>query len=669
MFKKILKDIIIETTIEFSSFEMDKTLLTTLDENSFKKASPIQDMTYKPIIAGKDIFAQAETGSGKTGAFVIPILEKMLRATVPDQSETNECLYAVLSPTRELAQQTHKVFKMFGENIGVKSVCVIGGENIDTQKEIIGKGVHVVVATPGRLVDLIKQKVVSLSNVKGLVFDEADRLFDMGFKKDIEFVLGRSNKNRQLIMLSATTNMEVLSTAYKFGSVPEEFKLNEDSLLVDHIDHKVAMLSSDEKFSLLVQILRNKQDAHTIVFCNTQVQTHTVAEWLNLMGIVAKPISGKLAQNRRTKLLEEFRSKKIGVLVCTDVAARGLDIKDVNLVVNYDLPQEASNYVHRIGRTGRAGSSGEAISFCAYEDSENIEAIYELIEEKIEKLDLSNDDFATDICAKPRIDRRTLKVQTNDRNSSYEKRDNKRTKTPPRQPVQRRERVKREDRPKLPRVDKRFYETESYSLKEASVMAMSFLRITDESLLGHEVLSAGKRKFFIFGSKLTKYKFFIKPIYKKLLLPFMIETIKKAQLNLYVRVSFKNNTLLVSFSGKDEALLVKNNFELIDAFEQIITVYLQSRVMMHRGIKINVKCFKARANNKPSRNNGNDEEKMAKFAKKMKQKVLESDDVIKLKPLNGRDRRLIHKFFEEDGTITSTSIGDGAYKVIELRQK
>lgn len=626
-------------------------------------------MTMEPILSGKDIFAQAETGSGKTGAFVIPILEQILRDNKEGSIGAHESRYVILSPTRELAQQTFKVCNMFGKELGIDSCCVIGGENIDKQKKLINEGVHILVATPGRMVDLIKQKVVALKECKAVVFDEADRLFEMGFKKDIEFILGSTPKERQIIMLSATSNQEVLSTVYKFNSHPEELKLNEDSLLVDHLDHKLAMVEKKEKFPLLVSLLRKKEDAYAIVFCNTQFQTHSVAEWLRAMGFKAKPISGRMAQNKRTKLMKDFREKKVTILVCTDVAARGLDIKDVNLVINYDLPPEAANYVHRIGRTGRAGEEGQAISFCAYEDCEYLDPIYELIDAKIPKMDLSDDDFAKDLCKKPFIDKKSLKVVTDDRpdrnkdKPKHKKENRERRERPKQEMKEKKERVPRERNEK--RVDRRFFEFTSTSEKIATIKAMDFFTIHDEGLIGHEILEQGPKKFFLFGPRQTKYKFFIKPIYKKILLPFLIEIVTRMHLDLYVKVAFKPNTLYVNFSGKDEKFLTENKFELLNAFEYLIKNYLQSRVVLHSNLKIQVKCSKGKAQSKDSK----DEQRILKIAKSMRKKVLEKKEPIKLKPMNSAERRIVHQFFQDDKQIKTSSIGEGRLKQVELSLK
>jgi len=629
----------------------------------FKNATPIQELTMQPILSGKDVFAQAETGSGKTCAFVIPILEQILRDEKSGEIKAHESRYAILSPTRELAQQTNKVFQQFGKKLGIESCCIIGGESIEKQKDLIGKGVHVLVATPGRLADLVKQQVVSLNNCKGVVFDEADRLFDMGFKKDIEFILSKASRNRQLIMLSATSNQDVLRTAYKFNSQPEELRLNVDNLLVDQIEHKLAMVSSEEKFPLLVNLLRKKENDYAIVFFNTQIQTHFVAEWLILMGFKAKPISGRLPQDKRTALMAEFRAKKTTILCCTDVAARGLDIKNVNIVINYDLPQEAAHYVHRVGRTGRAGEAGFAISFCAHEDCEYLDPINKLINAKIEKIHLEDIDFATDICKKPYIDRKTLKlIPPKSYSSKQERRPRENVKKEPVKIEKREDKIVQNVEPNKPRIDRRFFEMEAYHIKDARLKAMQFLRITDEELLGHEILHAGRKKYFFFGPQMTRYKFFIKPLYSKLLLPFLINIIKMAKLDLYVKVSFRNGSLQVTFNGQDEKLLTKNYFELLNSFEHLIITYLQSRIVIHRNLNIQVRCFR-------SEEKTTDDQTLINLAEKIKKQVLETNQPAMLTPMNSSERRIIHQHFANDKEVKTVSIGDSHLKQIQVSLK
>ena len=668
-----------ETTKNFVEYQLDPSLINSLEQMGFNKTTPVQDMTMTPILNGDDIFAQAETGSGKTGSFVIPLVEKLLRNDELKELVKLQANFIVLSPTRELAQQTHKVVSTIGNKLNITSACLIGGENIEKQKKLLQTGVHFLVATPGRLCDLVKQKAVNIKNCSVVVFDEADRLFDMGFQKDIEYILRGVNKQRQLVMVSATCNMDVLKTAYKHGSHPKEIKLNEDSLVVDHIDHKLAMLSSHEKMPLLVNILRQKEDAYTIVFCNTQFQTHLVAEWLKQMKFKAKPISGRLAQNKRTRLMEEFRSKQVTTLVCTDVAARGLDIKDVNLVINYDLPQEAANYVHRIGRTGRAGKDGEAISFCAHEDSEYLDGIYSVIESKIPKMRLEDEDFATDLCVKPYIDGKTLRLtdrKTKD-DQFHKLKANKET-------MKNKNRPKRTENRRNPNLNNkqknnetektgktmernnnqitpliRHKEIVAYTFEEARTKALSEFDISDESLLEHEILKEGKKKFILFGPRQTQYKFQLKAHYRKLLLPFLIKVIGLAKLKLYVKVGYSRGTVNISFNGDDIGLLRRNRFELLNAFENISKTYLNRRISLPRDLRIKAKCFST-------------EDKDAELIKrvdKVRQQVIESLESALLPALNPAERRIVHNHLSSDTKVKTTSIGDGKFKKIEISLK
>jgi superfamily II DNA/RNA helicase len=639
---------------------LNENLLASLSSKGFLNASPIQELTIPTILEGKDIFAMAETGSGKTGAFAIPVLEKILRNT--DKEVEN--LYIVLSPTRELAQQTHKVFSEFGAPLGITSTCIIGGGSFDKQKEEIAKKPEVLVATPGRFCDLMRQKVINIKNCNCVIFDEADRLFEMGFKKDIEQVLRAVKKERQLIMVSATTNQEVMQTAYKFHSHPEELKLNEDDLLVENINHEVAMISEEEKMPFLVNILRSRPDAYSIIFCNTQYMTHLVSAWLIQMGFTAEPISGRLAQNKRTRLMDDFRSKKFTTLVCTDVAARGLDIKDVNLVVNYDMPIEAANYVHRIGRTGRAGKSGYAISFCGFDDCEQLEAINEFIDGKIPKADLEDEHFATDVVRKPWMDSKTLQVIDRDKRNKEdrEKRNDKKKSERSKKPMDK-NKNKTERAPRAPRVFKeRFFEVTTNSLEAAHKKAMSHFSIDNVELLEVKTLEVGKKKFFFFGSRETKYQIKVIANYKKLLLPMLIGLFKKMDLKVFVRVSFKHPNVRVSFSGKDAGLMVKNKFELQNSIEHICLTFLRNKIAIPSDTKIHFRTERQEDKKKFDKN-------LVSLAKKTMDQVAKSSEPVLMKSLNPADRRIIHQCVSENPKFASSSVGEGRFKQIEVSLK
>ena len=638
------------TNTLFTEFSLHDTLVQSLNTIGFENASEIQKLTIEPILSGKDIFAQAETGSGKTGSFSIPLIEKILRKGI----EVDNIAHIILSPTRELAQQTNKVIEQIGSSLKIKSACIIGGESFDKQKSFLEGRPHILVATPGRLCDLLNQKLIDLSGCSTVVFDEADRLFDMGFKKDIEFILKKIPVDRQIIMVSATSNQDVLRTAYRFHSEPLELKLNEDELLVDNIDHKVAMLSSKEKMPLLVNLLRKNQDTYALVFCNTQVQTHIVAEWLKDMGFKAMPISGRLPQKKRTKLMEEFRSREVTILVCTDVAARGLDIKDVNLVINYDLPQEAPNYVHRIGRTGRAGKTGEAISFCAHEDCEHIDAITALIDKSIPKMNLTNDDFAKDLSRKPFIDYKTLKVVN--KNKDFEKTDHEDSE--PLAPIKRTEfhpYVKSQRQNGKP--NSRIFIYTTTSEKEAITAALGYFQILDKTLLNSEVLKKGMPKFLLFGPRKTQYKFTVNAIYKKILHPFLLEIIKLSRLDMSPRVSFNSGTIRISFTGRDAKMLGRNKNELLYALETLCRLHLANKIFIPKNLKFSL-----------SYGDTNKEEKeLFRLVDKMKKKVLSSKKSVMLKPMNPAERRLVHQYLDKDKKVKTDSVGEGRFKQVEIR--
>ncbi len=646
--------------IPFEDFNLSAGLLESIKKCGFETASAIQELTIDPILEGKDILALAETGSGKTASFAIPIIEHIIH---DDLVKVDEVHYVVLSPTRELAQQTAKVFKDLGSDSGIKTICVIGGESLEKQKEEINKGVHIIIATPGRLVDLLKQKAVYIDRSYGIVFDEADRLFDMGFQKDIEYTLGQMPDDRQLIMVSATTNMAVLNTAYKFNSTPIELKLNEDNMVVDHIDHKLAMINENEKMGLLVNLIRNHEDAYALVFCNTKFQTHLVAEWLIAMDFKAKAISGGLSQSKRTKLIKDFRSKETTILVCTDVAARGLDIKDVNLVINYDLPQDAANYVHRIGRTGRAGSEGEAISFCSFDDCEYLDPIQEFIGDKIPKFEVGPEDISKQLSKKPFIDRKTFKVvdRTTGKPLTQEEKDK-------RKKPQRKKTRKKVERPissqtvqkPVKEIEKKSsaptFTIQADSQESAKKAALEFFKIKYDSQLSLDESQEGRKKFFLFGKRLTKFTFSLRPTYKKLVMPFLIELIKKANLSLFAKFSFNGKDIKIFFSGKDEKLLTRDNNELLQAIEHLTRLHLYNSADIPREVRLSFKCKGLK----------NQEDSLIKMVERETAKVLDTREPVTLKALNASDRRLVHQHLDKHKEVKTVSIGEGRMKKIKI---
>lgn len=707
----------IENTISFSEFGLDAQLVANLNTIGFEKSSPIQEQTIPLILNGEDIFAQAETGSGKTGAFAIPMIQKIVQEKAKSDKKF---LALVLSPTRELAQQTHKAFETLGKDL-VNSACLIGGENIKKQKETLQGGIDVLVGTPGRICDLARQRDIDFREIQSIIFDEADRLFDMGFKKEIESILKLAPKSRQLVMVSATTNLDVLQTAYRFHSRPKEISLSEDSLLVDNIDHKIAMISNEEKFPFLVNVLRKMPDAYAIVFCNTQIQTHRVAHWLKAMNFKASPISGRLTQNKRNRLMEEFRSKDVTILVCTDVAARGLDIKDVNLVVNFDLPSEAANYVHRIGRTGRAGESGEAISLCAYEDCEHLEHITTLIEVNIPKMDIEDSDFATDICPEPKLDMKTLNLKSDrpkkERNTRH-KNDRKTNKN--------NKENNNHNKKKQMKTEKRIpmtpFEITTTSFVDAQNAAKMHFNLDDLEKLNHNILKKGSKKFLLFGPQEVTYEFTVqrsdqkrnrkaKNIQSKKtdkkreakmtettemtevstelnadqlkVKNIANEIIDKMHLEIERNFYMKGDTLHCELTGEDVGLFLTNRKALLISVETLVRqiIFRQDDLNNETRVRFTAKGTNSRSNDKgPRRGKGpkgdrkprNNYEnslpdaELEKMANELKDLVLETGQDQLSKPLNAKERRIIHTTLQDMSSIETESMGDGRLKQVRV---
>jgi ATP-dependent RNA helicase RhlE len=640
--------------MSFEQLELQDQLLQSILSVGFDNPTPVQAKVIPTIMEGKDVLALAETGSGKTAAFAIPLIQKALEQEL-------KTLKLILSPTRELAQQTFTTFKSLGEELGVKCANVIGGESIQKQKDTLEDVVQVVVGTPGRVLDLAKQKVLDLSQVDTVVFDEADKLFDMGFKKEIEAILDKIPRQRQLILMSATSNQELLHTAYKFHSEPEEITLNEDALIVENIDHALAMLSREEKFPYLVNLLRKQEDAYAIIFCNTQFKTHEVSEWLVAMGFKASSISGKLPQKKRTQLMKDFRSKETTILVCTDVAARGLDIKNVNIVINYDLPNEAANYVHRIGRTGRAGEKGYAVSLCAYEDCDNLEAIYNLIEQKIPKLEVAEGDFADDICPKPYLDRKTLKVQENNK----KRRPQKPTRSPKRDDGKGRPRQQKKEPTMQQQTFKpqlKTYTITSTSLIEAQDKALKHFGINDNKRIAYTVKEKGKKKFIFFGKQEVTYDFYINSPYQKMLKEFTEQLIAKMQMNLDFTIQENRSSLTLFFKGADIGLMLTNRRQLLSAVELVIKQHMQKKVRLPRNMRLQVMAI----GDNPKPQEKNNEDFLIKLAEKLKKQVIESGSPTFTKTLNPAERRIIHQHLQDETQVETSSIGDGRFKKVKI---
>jgi len=351
------------TEVAFSSLDLLPPVQAGLDKAGFTHCTPIQALTLPTALQSNDVAGQAQTGTGKTAAFLLVIFQRLLQANSGQQGNNPRSL--VLAPTRELALQIHKDALLLGSETGLKFGLAYGGVDYEKQRKSLQDGVDILIGTPGRIIDYFKQHVFNLRHIEVMVLDEADRMFDLGFIKDIRYVLRRlpDRDKRQCLMFSATLSHRVLELAYEHMNEPELLKVEADQVTADNVRQTVYYPANEEKLPLLVGLLRNIEEGRVMVFANTRNATDRVERTLNANGIHAAAMSGRVPQKKRQTLLKRFHDGEIPVLVATDVAARGLHIPDVTHVINFDLPQDAEDYVHRIGRTARLGAKGEAISF------------------------------------------------------------------------------------------------------------------------------------------------------------------------------------------------------------------------------------------------------------------------------------------------------------------
>jgi len=374
------------TDITFSSFDLHPALLAGLEAAGFTRCTPIQAMTLPVALAGRDVAGQAQTGTGKTLAFLVAVMNRLLSRPALAERKPEDPRALILAPTRELAIQIHKDAVKFGADLGLRFALVYGGVDYDKQRELLQKGVDVIIATPGRLIDYVKQhKVVSLHACEMCVLDEADRMFDLGFIKDIRFLLRRmpERTTRQTLLFSATLSHRVLELAYEHMNEPEKLVVETEFITAAKVRQKLYYPADEEKIPLLIGLLSRSEGARTMVFVNTKAFVERVARALERAGYRVGVLSGDVPQKKRETLLKRFQAGQLELLVATDVAARGLHIDGVSHVFNFDLPFDAEDYVHRIGRTARLGAEGDAISFACERYAMSLPDIEAYIEQKI----------------------------------------------------------------------------------------------------------------------------------------------------------------------------------------------------------------------------------------------------------------------------------------------
>ncbi len=373
--------------MSFSSLGLIEPLLKAVNESGYTQPSPIQAKAIPAVLSGSDVLASAQTGTGKTASFVLPLLQRL---TNKPRAKSNRTRVLIVAPTRELAAQVHESILQYGRHLTLRSAVVFGGVKINPQMMKLRGGVELLVATPGRLLDLHQQRAIQLDEVDTLVLDEADRMLDMGFIHDIKRIIKLLPRNRQNLMFSATFSEEIRALVKGILNQPVEIDVAPRNTTVVAIKQLVHPVDKSRKPALLSHLIHTNKWGQTLVFARTKHGANKLVKQLAEDHIYAAAIHGNKSQSQRTKALAEFKSGELHILVATDIAARGIDIEQLPCVVNFDLPQVAEDYVHRIGRTGRAGASGLAISLVSADEVNQLNSIEKLIKCKLDRIEVED---------------------------------------------------------------------------------------------------------------------------------------------------------------------------------------------------------------------------------------------------------------------------------------
>lgn len=366
----------------FNNLKLYNNIQQALEEEGYTNPTPIQEQAIPEILLGQDLVACAQTGTGKTGAFAIPILN-LIHRIVGSAKKAKHIRTLVVTPTRELAIQIDESFKTYGKYTNVKSLVIFGGVNQMSQVNELKNGIDVLIATPGRLLDLHKQGFIDLNHMHHLVLDEADQMLDMGFINDVKKIIKLTPDNRQTLLFSATMPLAIRELADTFLTKPKYISVTPISSTAENVSQKVYFVNKDDKRLLLKQLIIEESLSNALVFTRTKHGADNIVKVLKKAHIKAEAIHGDKSQNARQRVLEQFKNKEIDILVATDIAARGIDIEQLPFVINFDIPNISETYVHRIGRTGRAGNSGLAISFCGKDEKPYWLDIEKLIRMKV----------------------------------------------------------------------------------------------------------------------------------------------------------------------------------------------------------------------------------------------------------------------------------------------
>ena len=415
----------------FNDLKLYNNIQQALEEEGYTNPTPIQEQAIPEILLGQDLVACAQTGTGKTGAFAIPILN-LIHRIVGSAKKAKHIRTLVVTPTRELAIQIDESFKTYGKYTNVKSLVIFGGVNQVPQVNELKMGVDVLIATPGRLLDLHKQGFIDLDHLHHLVLDEADQMLDMGFINDVKKIIKLTPSNRQTLLFSATMPLAIRELADTFLTRPKYISVTPISSTAENVSQKVYFVNKDDKRLLLKQLIIQESLSNALVFTRTKHGADNIVKVLKKASIKAEAIHGDKSQNARQRVLEQFKNKEIDILVATDIAARGIDIEQLPFVINFDIPNISETYVHRIGRTGRAGNSGLAISFCGKHEKPYWLDIEKLIRMKVKVVtdhDYTWKDEVLNPDAKPDLrnkDKNKMNPNSNSRKSEASKKNKKR---------------------------------------------------------------------------------------------------------------------------------------------------------------------------------------------------------------------------------------------------
>jgi ATP-dependent RNA helicase RhlE len=379
--------------MKFEKYHIADEIKSNLSDLGFKKPTDIQFKAIPPIMRGDDVLAIAQTGTGKTAAFAIPVINRLHESRNPERGDGIRCL--VMVPTHELAQQLESVFNSIARHTLVKTVCIHGGVDQEPQIEKLKQEPDILISTPGRFFDLVSQGHLLVKNIEILILDEADHMLDLGFIDDIRQLVAWIPRKRQTLFFSATINETIKELAYSLVINPVRIQISPKDPVAKNIDHSVAYISMDDKRFFLERLVNENPDSKILVFVRTKVRAERVVKAMERAGISCLGLHGDKDQQERNLAMKQFREGSTKLLIATDISARGIDIPDVDYVVNYDLPENVENYVHRVGRTGRGNNKGKAFSFCSDEEKEILADIENYLDKPVKVINISKSDYST----------------------------------------------------------------------------------------------------------------------------------------------------------------------------------------------------------------------------------------------------------------------------------